>query len=402
MGEDRERGGVGTLPQAQQRVANLACRVQLRLCDIIPPQPKQDRNELWGLAHLLTQRVCLSVGVLHLGRGVPFGHQQRRTEGNVEGQDLLELRRRLWQGLEQLNPSGEVAYGFHIGRAVAGLLACPLPVGHRLLVAARRGVVMCQQFGLCRNDLRKSGFQHLGNALVVVLARTLQQRLIGDILDQCVFEEVGGLRRHASLIEEFGCDEALEFALQRLLIELSDGYKGLQEGIGEVPPQRGAQLGETLCGHQPTRRAMRESCKVAGIATAEPGPARTCSLLSRGEEIGFQHRLGHFFDKQRDAIAFLHEVLHNLSRERVAPVTRSARSSTIWATWVRGSRLKRHLRHVGTTAPRRLKLGPTGRQQTERGCGHLVYHKTEPLNGGRIDPVEVFHDQQGRVCGGLL
>ena len=119
-------------------------------------------------------------------------------------------------------------------------LACcarPLPVGNRLLGAARGGVVMCQQFGLCRNDLRKSGFQHLGNALVVVLARTLEQRLIGNILDQGVFEEVGGLRRHTPLIEEFGCDEALEFTLQRLLIELGDG---LQEGIGEVPPQRGS------------------------------------------------------------------------------------------------------------------------------------------------------------------
>jgi hypothetical protein len=33
------------------------------------------------------------------------------------------------------------------------------------------------------------------------------------------------------LIEEFGCNEALEFASQRLLIELGDG---LQKGIREA------------------------------------------------------------------------------------------------------------------------------------------------------------------------
>ena len=74
MGDDRERGVVGMLCQAQQGFPELACRVQLWPCNIKPPQTKQDRDELWRLAHLLTQRACLGVGVLHLGRCVPFGH----------------------------------------------------------------------------------------------------------------------------------------------------------------------------------------------------------------------------------------------------------------------------------------------------------------------------------------
>ena len=68
-------------------------------CDraiIKPPQPKQDRDKLWRLAHLLTQRACLGVGVLHLGRCMPFGHQQGRAKGNVQGQGLLGTLRRLW------------------------------------------------------------------------------------------------------------------------------------------------------------------------------------------------------------------------------------------------------------------------------------------------------------------
>ena len=74
MGDDRERGVVGTLRQAQQGFPELARRVQLRPYTIKPPQTKQDRDKLWCLTHLLTQRACLGVGVLHLGRCMPFGH----------------------------------------------------------------------------------------------------------------------------------------------------------------------------------------------------------------------------------------------------------------------------------------------------------------------------------------
>ena len=124
---------------------------------IKPPQPKQDRDKLWRLAHLLTQRACLGVGVLHLGCCVPFGHLQGRAEGNVQGQGLLGMLRRLWQGLEQLDPGGQVADGFQIGRAVAGVLARPLPVGNGLLGAARLRVVMRQQLGLRLSGLRETG-----------------------------------------------------------------------------------------------------------------------------------------------------------------------------------------------------------------------------------------------------
>src|SRR5215831_3996386 len=85
VSDDREGGVVSALCQAQQGVPEFACRVQLGLCDIIPPQPEQDWNKLWRLAHLLTQRVRLGVGLLHLGRSVPFSHLQCTAEGNVHG-----------------------------------------------------------------------------------------------------------------------------------------------------------------------------------------------------------------------------------------------------------------------------------------------------------------------------
>ena len=115
MGDDRERGIVGMLRQAQQRFPKLLCRVQLRPYHIKPPLPKQDWDKLWRLTHLLTQRACLGAGVLHLGCSLSFGDQQGRTEGNVQGHSLLGMRRRLWQRLQQLNAGGEVADSFQIG-----------------------------------------------------------------------------------------------------------------------------------------------------------------------------------------------------------------------------------------------------------------------------------------------
>ena len=100
VGDDRERGVVGMLRQAQQRFPDFSRRVKLWPCNIKPPQPKQDRDKLWRLAHPLTQHACLDVGVLHLGRCLPFGHQQCRAEGDVQGQGVLGMLRRLWQGLE--------------------------------------------------------------------------------------------------------------------------------------------------------------------------------------------------------------------------------------------------------------------------------------------------------------
>jgi hypothetical protein len=60
----------------------------------------QDRDQFGCLAHLLTQRVCLGVGLLHLRRCQPFRYLQCRAEGDVQGHGLLGMLRRLWQRLQ--------------------------------------------------------------------------------------------------------------------------------------------------------------------------------------------------------------------------------------------------------------------------------------------------------------
>ena len=62
------------------------------------------------------------------------------------------MLKRLWQGREQLDAGGHVADGFQIGRAVAGVLACPLPVGHCLFGEACGSVVLGHQLRLGRHQ----------------------------------------------------------------------------------------------------------------------------------------------------------------------------------------------------------------------------------------------------------
>ena len=128
VGNDGECGIMGLLRQAQQGVSELVRRVELWPYHIKPPQPKQDLDQLWRLAPLLTQRAGLVVGILHLRRCVPFGHLQCRAQGDVQGHGVLGPLGRLWLGREQLDAGGQMANGFYMGRAVAGTLARPLPV----------------------------------------------------------------------------------------------------------------------------------------------------------------------------------------------------------------------------------------------------------------------------------
>jgi hypothetical protein len=155
VGDDRERRVVSLLRQAQQCFSKLSRHVQLWSYTIKLPKAKQDWGEFWRLAHLLAQFARPGVCAFHLRCCEPFRHLQGRAESDVQGQGVLGMRGRLWQSSEQLDPSGEVADGFRIGRAFTGLLARPLPVANGLLCESSLSIVMGQQLGLRLTDVGK-------------------------------------------------------------------------------------------------------------------------------------------------------------------------------------------------------------------------------------------------------
>jgi hypothetical protein len=63
--------------------------------------------------------------------------------------------------------------GFSIRRARQSTLPGLVPIRQGLGLEARFRVVPGQQFGLRGRSLRELGFQYLGNALMILLSRTL-------------------------------------------------------------------------------------------------------------------------------------------------------------------------------------------------------------------------------------
>ena len=140
-------------------------------------------------------------------------------------------------------PLREVTDRFHMGRAPSGALAGPLPVAHGLLRQARLGVVVRQQLGLRLGEVGKALGHHLRRALVVLLPGAPQQRLIGRILHQGMLERIGGLRRHAPLVEHLGLHQLPQATPERQLVH---GRHGPQQLIGKRPPQHRPELRHRL------------------------------------------------------------------------------------------------------------------------------------------------------------
>ena len=72
----------------------------------------------------------------------------------------------VWQHGEARPAPGEMADGFHIGRAFVGAPAGALPVDHGLLAKASFGIVMRHPFGLRLGHLGRALYQRLGESLV--------------------------------------------------------------------------------------------------------------------------------------------------------------------------------------------------------------------------------------------
>ena len=102
-----------------------------------------------------------------------------------------------------------------MGRASSGAFASPLPVGQGVRRQTGLGVVVGEQLGLGLGQVGKALDQYLRRALMILLPRAPQQRLIGRILHQGMLERIGGVRRHAPLVEHLGLHQLHQATPQR-------------------------------------------------------------------------------------------------------------------------------------------------------------------------------------------
>ena len=228
---------------------------------------------------------------------------------------------------------------------------------------------------------------------MVLLAGALQQRLVGRVLDQRMLEAVRRLRRQPLLVQELRLHQLVQSPVQGVLVPRGDG---LQQFIGKLAPQRRPELRQALHRRQAIQPRHQRVVQRGGNRQRGQGPGQLVALLPLLEQPGLQHHLGQLFDKQRHPIGLGHHLLDHLGGQRLA-----VRHP---AGHLRGlaprQAIERHLGEVRAPRPGRAEVGPTGEQRQDAGGGALVDQEAEQLQRGRIDPVQVFHDEEHRLLGG--
>src|SRR5712692_7102050 len=115
-----ERGVLRALDQGGESLSQFTHRLQLGPPQIKEPRVDERWDELRGLTNLLAQRERARVDCFHFWGCKAFRVRQWPSKGDLQREFLLHAFSGVWQGLEQLQPPGEVSNRFHIGRALGG------------------------------------------------------------------------------------------------------------------------------------------------------------------------------------------------------------------------------------------------------------------------------------------
>src|SRR5437868_1206266 len=103
--------------------------------------------------------------------------------------------------------------GFDMGRTLDRTLCCRVPIVDRLLCKTFFSVVMCQKFRLSFNRLWELGFEHLPNALIVLLPGAFQQGRIRRILNERMLKGIRCLWWYASLVHNLHLPQPAQLML---------------------------------------------------------------------------------------------------------------------------------------------------------------------------------------------
>jgi hypothetical protein len=159
------------------------------------------------------------VRMLHFRGLKALASHQRRAQGGLQDQLLQGARRGIWQGVEELQPLGELTDRFNIGRALDASLPCPPPVTNGWPTEARLRTVMREPFGLYLGGLGKPLGSYLRGPLVVLLPGPLQQRLVGRLLHERMLNSLDDLGGQAPSVEQFSLHSLRQPVLPRGFVQ---------------------------------------------------------------------------------------------------------------------------------------------------------------------------------------
>ncbi len=124
-----------------------------------------------------------------------------------------------------------------------------------------------------------------------------------------MLEHVGRLRKHTAHVQHLGLDQSRELGAERRLVDRGDGVDQL---VGERPPDRRAELQHVLRRREPVEARHQRLLEGRGNGAEDEGPGELVAPVPLDEDARLEHHLGQLLDVQRHAVDLLADVAHDL------------------------------------------------------------------------------------------
>ena len=321
-----ERGLAGPPGQAKEMLGHRARRGQLAAHRVEPAEPDEDGEELRGVPELLAQRAGAAVALLHLARGLALHGDERGAE--LAAQAELPARPRVagGQAREHVERAREVADDLAVRRAPGRARARASPVQDGGLGQPRLRVVVRDQLRLLLRGLREALDEHARDALVVLLARAPEQRLVRGVLDQGVLEHVARAGAGAALVQHLGGHEPAQGGLEHVVVQVRHGADQLER---ERPADARGELGDLLHRGQPVQARHQRVLERGRNGERRQGPRQLVAVAEVPEEAGLEHELGELLGEERHPVGLGDDLIEHLLGQRLAPGHRG-RDLVVW------------------------------------------------------------------------
>ena len=376
------------LGEFQQLDAEIMRAGEIGADEMADPEPARGSKGLFVVVELLAELERADVVLLDLLHGIALGGDQRVAERDAQLELHLVGALHARIGLHDAQTAAQMADRLQIGAALGRLLAGLEPEARGALALAGFGQMMGEQLGFALGLLRIHLGKHLRDPRMQLAPLAVQQAVMRGVLDHHMLEGVERIGRMAAAHDQPRLLQMIQRGLDLLRRRVGDR---LQRLVGELAADGGADLRDPLerahavePRHQRVRQGRRDR-------ELPPRARQHVAPVPFGQQVGFEHRLGELFQKQRHAVGLDDDLLDDFLGQLPARDALDQRRAQLPAQAVQHQR-----RDVRMRVPARLEFGASGDDDEDRPVLHPVDQEVDHLTRGRVDPVQILERDHQR------
>ncbi len=154
--------------------------------------------------------------------------------------------------------------------------------------------------------------QRVGDPTMQRLALSAQHGAIGRVLDEGVLEDIGGLRGASPREYQVSLDQLEQRRVEGLGRPVRDDR---QQGVWELPPDRGSDLGDLLARGQAIQPGQQRRLERGGDRDRRQRSFGVQAAgLGRSRRMALQHRPCDLLDEQRHALGVIEDLVQDRRR----------------------------------------------------------------------------------------